>query len=530
MNYLSCETLVNKHLFSVFLLLAVVTVATYAGSLRNGFVWDDHDVVETYPLNSSLSGLPELFSRTDSISGWPKTPYYRPLARATFVVDRQMFGLRAWCHHAENLLLHLANVLLLFLVARSLFHEALPSLLAAMLFAVHPGISEPVFAVFARNSLLSLLFMLGVMLAFRCGTTDRRWFWTLLASGLFFLGMLSKESTIMVLPLLVLDMRSDQMVPRTALGRLVPFAVALAVYALLRHNALLSEHIPPLTTDGMAERLTSDLYIIPRYLMLVLWPAKLTAWYEIPGNLHPLTPYLVFVWLALAAVIAVVVRFGERAAKYGLLWGICLLVPVLGIWAVPGAPMAERHLYGAFAGFSITAASLGTILLRRHLLVGGACAVMLIVLLSARTIGRSSDWLDDVTLFRAAVEVNPASVNAHYNLGDAFERRHDPEAAMEEWLTVVRLSPEDIDALSKVGTYYFRAGRYEEALPYFAQAAAVHPDIYGLVNNLASTLDMLGRTVEALHRYEQALQIVPSDNKAEAARLQDRIKQLSGNR
>jgi len=529
MNYASCETYLSKHLVMALFILIALTAAVYSGSLRNGFVWDDHDVVENYPLNSNINNLPKLFALTDNISYWPKkVPYYRPLARAIYVVDRQLFGLDAWCYHAENLVLHLANVLLLFLVARSLFLEILPSLFAASIFAIHPGISEPVFAVFARNSLLSLFFIMATLLTFRRGLETKQWRWFLSSAALFFLGLLSKESTIMVMPLIGWFMYAERKSLKFVVRGLVPLLAVLIIYWFLRNSALVSENIPGLPLNNLTSIFTTNMYIVPRYLLLVAWPAKLTNWHEIPANLHGLTPFLVSIWIVVAAGTVVVIRFGGTAMKFGLLWGVCLLIPVLGIWPVPGAPMAERHLYGPFAGFSIMAAALGLVMLRKRLVAGGIIICIMFALLAVRTTYRSNDWFNDISLFAAATKVNPDSVNAHYNLGDAYEKAGNMNAALYEYLMVIQLSPNDIDALEKIGTYYFRAGRYEEALPYFERAVALHSDTFGFLNNLGSTYDMLNRKEEAIHHYELALQAVPLDNLAEIARLRGRIEFLRG--
>ncbi len=522
------------------LILVIATTAVYSGSLRNGFVWDDHDVVEKYPLNSDLRNLPQLFVLTDSISGWPKAPFYRPLARATYVIDRQLFDLHAWCFHAENLLLHLANVLLLFLVARSLFREVLPALLAALLFAIHPGISEPVFAIFARNTLLSFFFMLATMLAFQRGIKTNRYRWFLLSASLFLFAALSKEMAVMVLPLIVGYCYTEKYPFKNLALSVLPLLTALVGYWLLRDNAMALENIPSLSIAGMSSRIIKNIYIIPRYLLLVTWPAKLTIWHQVPVNLRELAPLLVTVWFVLTTGIIAIIRYGGKTIKFGLFWAVCLLVPVLGFWAVPGAPMAERHLYGPFAGVSLIASGLGIVLIRKRFVTGSVIVCIIFALLMARTIVRSSDWYNDITLFQSATKVYPDSVNPHYNLGEVYEKGHNMTAALSEWLIVTKLSPNDIAALSKIGTFYFQAERYEEALPYFARTVAMQPEAYiertvtmqpdkfALLNNYGSTLDMLGRSEEAIQQYELALQAIPSDYLSEIARLSDRIKLLRG--
>jgi protein O-mannosyl-transferase len=528
MTYDTCETYLSKRLLVALALLLAVTALAYAGSLKNGLVWDDHDVVEQNALNRSVASLPQLFTMSDSISGWPATHYYRPLARATYLLDYQLFGLKPWGYHLENLLLHLANVLLLFCVARTLFGANLPSLFASALFALHPGIGEPVFAVFARNTLMALLFMLLTFLAFHRGIrSDSRGF-IAMAAFLLFLGLLSKETALMIVPVLIWQCRDARVSARGTLLRLLPVAGVVIIYGALRYNAL-RDVLPPLQATDLATRLANDLYVVPRYLLLLLFPARLTVWHEVPAGLGPLMPVLVCTWLLLVAGVIAAVGFGGKVVRFALFWGGCMLVPLLGVMTFPGAPMAERHLYIPLAGLSLGAAALWVRLPARFSGTGMAAAGIVLALFAGRTVARSADWQSDLTLFRSAVAVNPSSATARFNLGNAYQQAGNPDAALREWQTVVALDPRAWDALNEVGRQHLLAGRHEEALDWFRRAVDATPDGFGPRNNLAVTLDLLGRTDAALREYERLLASLPADMAWQAPRIRQRIEQLRGN-
>ena len=525
MTYDTCETYLGKRLLVALALLLAVTALAYAGSLGNGFVWDDHDVVEQNPLNRSTASLPQLFAMSDSITGWPATHYYRPLARATYLLDYQVFGLRPWGYHLENLLLHLVNVLLLFCVARTLFGANLPSLLAAALFALHPGIAEPVFAIFARNTLLALMFMLLTFLAFRRSLGTGRGGYGILAALLLFLGLLSKETALMAVPVLIWQCREARLPAREMLLRLLPMAAVVIVYGLMRESAL-RDVLPPLHATDLATRLTNDLYVVPRYLLLLLFPLTLTVWHEVPPDLAQLLPLLVCTWLLLAAALVAAVGYGGKVVRFALFWGGCMLIPLLGVMAFPGASMAERHLYIPLAGLSLGVAALWVRLPARFFAAGMVAAGIVLALLAGRTAARSADWHSDLTLFRSAVAVNPASATARFNLGNALRQAGDPVAAVQEWQKVVALDPRAWDALNELGRELLLAGRHEEALDWFRRAVDANPGAFGPRNNLAVTLDLLGRTEAALREYERLLESLPADMAGEAPRIRQRIEQL----
>lgn len=524
----SCEAYLERRLVLALTLLLLVTAAVYSGSLGNGFVWDDNDVIVRYPLNRSLSNLPQFLTASDSISGWPAAPYYRPLARASYALDYQIFGLRPWGYHLENLLLHLANVLLLFFAGRLISKETLPALLGSAMFAVHPAISEPVFAAFARNTLLADFFALAAFLAFHRGVQGRSPAWSASSALLLLLGLLSKETAIVALPVAAWYCYSERLPVRQAVLRLLPLAVAGALYLLLRSNALAGVLSAP-HAPTLHQRMLHNVYRIPRYLLLLIAPARLTVLHEIPGDLSRMAPLLAASWAAIAVGAAALWRYAGKEVMFGLVWGVCALVPVMGVVALPGAPLAERHLYIPCAGFALAGGVIAAMFIRKYAVAGMALLCAMLLLFMSLTFMRGNDWRDDATLFRRAVEVNPGSVTAHYNLGNAYLKGNDPGAALKEWLQAVRLDPYASDALYQVGTQLLSGGRYQEAQHYLERAVAVQPSWFYARSNLAVVLDMQDKREEAMKQYEAALMVVPPERSDSIPALRERIAQLRSN-
>jgi hypothetical protein len=525
MTYDSCENHVKKRKMWALAILLLVTALVYSGSLKNGFVWDDHNVIEQYPLNRSLSNIPLYFTTSDSITGWSATPFYRPLARASYALDYQLFGLRHRGYHLENILLHLANVLLLFFMARSIIRETLPALLAASLFAIHPAIAEPVLAAFARNTLLALFFAMATFLAFDRGIRGHGFRWIICSALFLFLGLLSKEPAIAVLPVIIWYCHSQQVPVKFRIQQLLPLFLVAAIYLLLRGYAL-EGVFPASQSSTFFQRMLHNLYIIPRYLLLLIAPVNLTVWHEIPVDLKGLLPILSASWLVMAAGAVVFVKYAEKGAMFGLFWGICALVPVLGLVEIPGAPLAERHLYIPFAGFALTGGAIVSRVLRKHPVVGLCVLSILVALLMGRTITRTYDWRNDITLFKSAVEASPASETAHYNLGNAYLQANNQGAAFNEWMHAVRINPNAQDALNQLGSQLLHAARYQEAQHYLERAIAVNPSWFYAQSNLAVALDMQNKREEAAQQYERALRVVPVERLDSVPQIKKRILQL----
>jgi tetratricopeptide (TPR) repeat protein len=132
--------------------LALITLAVYSNTLANGFVFDDHALLQNARLRS-LSNLIELFKD------------YRPLRDVSYAVDFALWKDWSAGFHLTNILLHAANVVLVFLLVYRITKDLALSGLAALIFAVHPIQTDPVAYVSGRRDLLFAFFFL---LAFHC--------------------------------------------------------------------------------------------------------------------------------------------------------------------------------------------------------------------------------------------------------------------------------------------------------------------------------------------------------------------------
>lgn len=92
--------------------------------------------------------------------------YWRPVTWLSHMIDCQLHGLNAGLHHLTNLILHIFNSLLLFLVFKRTTGAIWRSAFVAALFALHPINVESVAWVAERKNVLSTFFWLLTMLAY----------------------------------------------------------------------------------------------------------------------------------------------------------------------------------------------------------------------------------------------------------------------------------------------------------------------------------------------------------------------------
>lgn len=509
----------NSQLWKALLLLAAATLLVYAVSLFNGFVLDDEDIIVNNPQTLSLRNVPDVLLAPDLIK-----PYYRPLNRATYLFDYRLAGMNPAWYHSVNIIIHLGNVLLLYLVCRRFLPDRNAALMAALLFAVHPVNTEAVNFISARNTLLALFFSLASLLAF-VDAREKRLRWPLLSALLFFCGLLSKETGLMLIAVIALYCvfplpgQEDKQWPwRERLFAISPFLLVMLVYFAMRTYSLRGGiDVTGGPSEGLLSRIAQNYHIIPQYLALLLFPTDLNIYHSVPPKGGLFTPPWYFAaWLALLAVVALAVRSRSRAALFGLVWFIINYAPISNVVPIPSGLISERFIYLPAAGFFIALGAflswLFTLRRSRHFLWGGMAVV--VVASATVTIQRNLDWKDNLSIFSSSARKAPQSPAAHYYLGTAYKDNGDLVSARKEWETTLALDPGYAEALAQMGTLAAIQGDLQKAEQYYIAALKAPfgvstPDMSMAHYNLGKIYEKWGQPQRALQHFEQFLRIAP---------------------
>jgi len=205
---LSSETAQHKILIPVLicLALAILTVITFWSLKDCGFInLDDNGYVyENAYVQSGLNwnSIGQAFSSELA----EKIGHWHPLTWLSLMLDYQIFGLNPHGYHLINLLFHVMNTILLFLILHRMTKKLWPSAFVAALFAIHPLHVESVAWIVERKDVLSTFFFMLTMGAYSY-YVEHRGFWRYFFVLLFFvLGLIAKPMVV-TLPfvLLLLD-------------------------------------------------------------------------------------------------------------------------------------------------------------------------------------------------------------------------------------------------------------------------------------------------------------------------------------
>jgi tetratricopeptide (TPR) repeat protein len=509
--------------------LLVLTLGVYGNSLAGGFVWDDVPIVVDSQFGAAPRSLVEVVTSPDEVK-----PYYRPLNRASYLLDARVWGARPAGFHAVNVALHAANVVALYGLLLLLFRRRGLAFAAALLLAVHPVNTETVDFISARNNLFALLFLQGALALLALGL-ERRSRWAIWGSGLaWFLALSSKESAATG-ALVLAAYTAWPLLPapdgwRRRMLALAPHAGFLAAYLGLRWLALDGVVGAPMSPSGIVEALRLNYHVVPRYLGLVLLPWRMDVFHAIPAGGVGEHPALLLAWAATSVVVAGLLLQRSPPSLAGLAWFAAGYLPIANLIPIPSAAMAERFLYLPAAGLWVIAADQAMRLRDRVRWKGAATAALVLVAaaLALVTVRRNADWKDDVALFSRSVERDRTSVIALFNLGSSLRDRGDFEGAGSAWERARAIDPRDPGPLAQLGTLAAIRGDMGTAEGLYRAALSADPRNPIVHLNLAKLLERTGRPVEAAAEYGRFLELATRDQEEHVPTARAALKRLAG--
>ena len=507
--------------YSVFILLTVVVLLAYWPVYRNGFVYDDAQYVTGNPhVQHGLTWTEVRWSLTSIYaSNW------HPLTWISHMADVALYDLNPAGHHVTNLILHLANVLLLFVLLSRMTGSMWPSAFVAMLFGIHPLHVESVAWISERKDVLSTFFGLLTMLAYARYARTPGLKWYALVVGLLILSLASKPMLV-TLPFVLLLMdfwpleRTKKqgiawlMIEKLPLLILSVGSCAITYYAQRQGGAMISADIYPLGV-----RIQNALVAYSAYIGKMLWPTKLAVLYPHPGNSLPL-------WMAAAsaiglAVITLLVIRVRRPRPYltvGWLWYVGTLIPVIGIVQVGDQAMADRYTYvpliGLFVALTWGVADLlvvgdhGKKKKGQRSVVAPAMACTVVGILAILTRLQVPYWQDDYALFEHALAVTKNNGIAHNNFGAALQDI-DVSEAIAHYREALRIRPNDYLAHNNLGSALGKQGLLDQAISEFKLAIKYNPRAHESYDGLGNALIRKGDLNGALLNMEKAVEINP---------------------
>lgn len=333
------------------------------------------------------------------------------------------------------------------------------------------------------------------------------------------------------------------------------FVLAVAVCPITYLAQRAGGYVTPLDAIPLVDRLSNVPLAYARYLLQLIWPVDLVAFYPFP---KVISPVLLAAVILLLLAISVAVWLGRKRAPYwlvGWLWFLGTLVPVIGLVAFGGQAMANRFTYftaiGLFLALALGFRDLAAKFRLPTPVIAGTAGVVLAACLGL-THKQLSYWHDDEALFshvfdctkdnrwvqyldlgilqnrlgyvletkgrhdeaiahyRTAIALRPGYYVAHYNLGVALNEQGNYDEAFQQFQTVLSLHPDDIHAIYAMGIILITKGQLDDAMALFQKIIKLNPDFAGAYYQTGVALGKKGLLDDAMAQYQEALKVDPN--------------------
>lgn len=555
--------------------LVVLVAAIYAKTATFGFTnWDDGKlIVDNHRIRSlSSESISQMLRRQ-------KGRTYQPVRELSYAVDYALWKHKPGPYHVVNVLLHAsAAVLLYFWLLQAIgglyagWHQTQTRLAAAvgsLLFAVHPVNVEAVAWASSRKYGLLAVFAMaaGLLHVAACTRTGGRRYTLAAASlGCSLLAMWSSPVGVVVPTLLVgtdLCIRGiaalKERWPIYTAYAVTNIAVTLSLIAVLTQG------------DGRTARshaggqaiftVYTNFQVLVDYARNLVAPLWLNCRYHNYVAESLLVPKVLAGLLLTLVAVALASYLAAKRNNWAGAWAVCWFLvgwsPVASIIPI-GTAMADRYLYlPAIAVFGL-AGVLAAVSIKR---LGMPAAAVSVVVLLAYAVGayqRCNVWRDSESLWRdslakdpvsalpynnlglildnrgdvaegmalyqEAIKRNPDYKEAHYNLGRAYVRQHNPKSAdptlndpnlltqaMRHMQEALRIDDRFANAHNYQGVIHRRLGNQELAEASYRHALNLDPGHHEALTNLANLYLLAGDHPQAEPLYRKAIELAPAE-------------------
>ena len=515
----------------------IVGLITYSCSITVPFYFDDfnnvlHPVLKIETI--SLSSLSSIFFESQS--------WTRPVSNLSFALNYYFCGENNHGYHLINILIHIFNGYVLFLILSKTLPLSFPdkkyneltflSLICALIWLVHPLATQSVTYIVQRMNCLATFFYLTSLLFyifFRLDNQDERlirYIYLIIFIICLTLSLGSKEIAV-TLPFIIL-LYEWYFFQDLSIFWVKKFFICLIFFFIFVFifTFIYTDGQPyKIIFEGyqrrdfsLYERLLTESVVIIKYISLLFFPlpSRLTFDYQFPISHNLFTPISTLFSLCTLILLFISSLLFSRKNKFfsfGILWFMITLS--VESTFIPLELIYEHRTYlpsTFFLPSLITTAYLSINLIKlpykKPLVFFVFCVCFF--LLSIWTIQRNIIWNDPVKLWQSSLRNYPQNIRIMNNLGAYYLKNNEFKQAEPYLKNALKLNPEFPEALSNYALILKSNGNLQESKKLLQNAIKINPDYVEARLALASLEKVLGNIDEALFHYKYLHNLYPT--------------------
>lgn len=521
---------------TIKIIIIVFSFVLYLNTLNHGFVLDDVAVVEQNQyVKQGVKGIPKILTTfywqgfTNANAG-----LYRPLSLLFFATEYQISPNQPKIHHFFNIVYYSICCLLLYNVLLVLFSKINRLFIfgCVLIFISHPIHTEVVANIKSRDEIFSLLFFLLTLLLLYHPKYSKKTIYKVLGTITFFLGLLSKENSIMFLPIIFLyDFYLSRNIFKS-LKNMLPIIIITIIWLIIHQlfvansstvlqynfqdNSILSSH-------SFLDQKATALGIFARYYLKAFYPYEMSYDYsfsQIP-IIHLYSIYAITGVLLFAASIYAIIKFFKTEPIISISISLIFFQLLLtsNVLILIGSTMSDRFLFIPSIGAVLLLGLFISRITKFHSSENKINQIAFLIIticisafFSGKTLSRNMDWETNYVLFEKDVATVPKSAKAQYNYGivmmgfssnikDQFHTK-----AKYAFHKCLELDTTYADCMTNLGVLYYKEKDFPNAFLWYKKALnynASDPIINGNIGEIYFRLNLYDSAIVYLNKAQK---------------------------
>lgn len=446
----------------------------YAKTLSYGFTYLDDNilVLNNFSFISKLSNICRAFGEKVFFDSF--LPYYRPGLVISFILDAQLGGVGPFFYHLTNILIHVTAASLVFRALTKLNYEKELSFLFAIIFTVHPALTQAVAWIPGRNDSLLAVFVLAAFIFFLQFIEKRGVGNYILHLTFFAFAVFVKESAVMLAALsfiYIFLVRKERTFSFKSKALLIGYAFVITAWHILRKRVI----------SGSVEMNVFDMagYFVTYFPAVIQFIGK--AVFPVNLSVFPImedTSYIYGLITVILVILGISISKGSRSAliSFAALWIILFLAPS---FIRPHASIVndvlQHRFYTSMFGFIIIFMEMDFIKEKYKEKIFLSAAGIVIAIFFMIAFRHSDEFKDRLTFWNNAVKTSPRSPFAHLALGNMYYMDGDIDRAEAEFGKALDLDPRTVRGHYYLGLIYMKKGLLKKAEAEFKKEIVMYP-------------------------------------------------------
>ncbi len=499
-----------------YLIIILLPVVCFGKTIFFEFLnYDDQlFIVENAKLIGDFSNVSKVFAAGiwSFIHFVSSYDYYRPLLILSMMLDAQIGGTSPVIYHVSNLVYHIVACLLVFTLLIKLRIEKKSSLILTLLFVVHPIVTQAIAWIPGRNDTLLTVFILASFINFIKYLDSEKVFFLILHFLFFFLGLLTKETAVL-LPIICVLYSSFILQKRISSGHtlinVMMWILLSIIYFYLRAEAI-GKTENEITFQMLFQTISYRLPVIVQYIGKIILPVNLSV-----KPLQQDTGYLPGI---LAIIIIMILLFLSKEKNYkrilfGLIWFILFLAPVLSLPKIFNDNIFEHRVYLPFIGILILLNE--SILFKNKFFAernGLIISTIIIILFFFISFNHTKYFKTAFVFWQNAALNSPNDSEAQLNFSSQYFNMGDKKSAEIYIQKALTLNSEMKRANAGLGAIYADRGEFAKAEKYYKAEIKLGSHYIEDFKGLGGVLMNLKNDSDAILCFEKALLLDSTDN------------------